>query len=53
MQRIETMLIGILIILLVIVFHLNCEINLWTDYIAVIGIIVFLKGYFKGRDKEE
>ncbi len=54
MQRIETMLIGILIILLVIVFHLNCEINLWTDYIAVIGIIVFLRGYFKSNnDKEE
>lgn len=53
MQKIKLMLTGILIILLVIVFHLHYIHRLWPDYIAIIGIVVFLRGYFKGKDSKD
>lgn len=46
MQGIKNMLLGIAIMLAVIVFHLFYANNgLWTDFIAIIGIILVIKGY--------
>ncbi|WP_312104166.1 hypothetical protein [Lachnoclostridium sp.] len=45
MKAIKNMLLGIAIILAVIIFHLFIEAGLWTDFIAVIGIILVLAGY--------
>ena len=45
MQGIKNMLLGIAIMLAVIVFNLFYEHGLWTDFIAIIGIICVIKGY--------
>lgn len=45
MQGIKNMLLGIAIMLAVIAFHLFYEHGLWTDFIAIIGLICVIKGY--------
>lgn len=45
MQGIKNMLLGIAIMLAVIVFNLFYEHGLWTDFIAIIGMICVVKGY--------
>ena len=48
MQGIKNMLLGIAIMLAVIVFHLfyaKTHIGLWTDFVAIIGFILVIKGY--------
>ena len=46
MNQIKNMLLGIAIILVTILIHLFIEANLITDFIAIIGIILVLYGYF-------
>ena len=54
MYGIKNMLLGIAIMLAVIVFHLFCANDgLWTDFIAIIGLIFVIKGYnTKDTDNE-
>ena len=54
MNGIKNMLLGIAIMLAVIVFHLSCvNDGLWTDFIAIIGLIFVIKGYnTKDTDNE-
>ena len=54
MNGIKNMLLGIAIMLAVIVFHLFCANDgLWTDFIAIICLIFFIKGYnTKDTDNE-
>ena len=54
MNGIINMLLGIAIMLAVIVFHLSCvNDGLWTDFIAIIGLIFVIKGYnTKDTDNE-
>lgn len=52
MQGIKDMLLGIAIILIVIVFHLFYSDSLVTDFIAVIGLIIVIIGYFSKDDKK-
>lgn len=55
MKEIKNMLLGIAIMLSVIVFHLYMtNTGLITDFIAVIGFILVIKGYFSKSkvDKE-
>ena len=55
MKEIKNMLLGIAIMLAVIVFHLYMtNTGLITDFIAIIGIILVIKGYcFKGKTEKE
>lgn len=50
MNGIKDMLFGLAIILATIAFHLFIADRLWTDCIAILGLIVVFVGYFK---KEE
>ena len=50
MKAIKNMLLGIAILLAVIIFHLFYQDALWTDFIAIVGIIVVISGY---NSKEE
>ncbi len=54
MRGIKNMLLGIAIMLAVIVFHLfYANDGLWTDFIAIIGLICVVKGYnTKDNDNE-
>ena len=54
MHGIKNMLLGIAIMLAVIVFHLfYANDGLWTDFIAIIGLICVVKGYnTKDNDNE-
>lgn len=50
MKNLKDMLLGLAIILAVIVFHLFITNGLWTDLIAVVGLIFVLAGYFGKED---
>ena len=51
MYAIKNMLLGITIILVAIVYTLFIETGLITNYIAIIGIIFVLIGYFSNSNK--
>lgn len=55
MKEIKNMLLGIAIMLAVIVFHLYItSTSLWTDFIAVIGIILAVRGYCtEGKENDD
>lgn len=46
MKGIRTMLLGVAIMLAVVAFHLYIMVGFWTDFIAVLGLIIVLAGYF-------
>ena len=46
MNQIKNILLGIRVILIVILIHLFIEIPLSTDFLAIIGIVIVLLGYF-------
>lgn len=50
MNGIKDMLFGLAIILATIAFHLFIMDGLWTDCIAILGLIIILVGYFKKED---
>lgn len=53
MKEIKNMLLGIAVMLLVIIVHLFfASTQLKTDFIAIIGIILVIKGYFT-KDKDD
>lgn len=53
MNEIKEMLLGIAIILVTILIHLFLEVKLLTDFIAIIGFILVLEGYFSGNNKDQ
>lgn len=46
MKSIKNMLLGIAIILIIIIIHLFINNGLITDFLAIIGVILIVKGYF-------
>lgn len=54
MKEIKNMLLGIAIMLAVIVFHLYMtNTGLITDFIAIVGLILVVKGYFSKSKVDE
>lgn len=53
MNQIKDMLLGIAIILVTILVHLFIEGGLMTDFIAIIGIMFVLDGYFSKNKSEQ
>lgn len=53
MYAIKNMLLGITIILVAIVYTLFIETGLITNYIAIIGIIFVLIGYFSNSNSDQ
>jgi len=53
MNQIKNMLLGIAIILVLILIHLHLEARLITDFIAIIGIILVLQGYFSENNNDQ
>lgn len=53
MNQIKDMLLGIAIILVTILVHLFIEQGLLTDFIAIIGIMFVLDGYFWKNNSEQ
>ena len=53
MYAIKNMLLGITIILVAIVYTLFIETGLITNYIAIIGIIIVLIGYFSNSNSDQ
>lgn len=53
MHQIKDMLLGITIILVTILVHLFIETGLLTDFIAIIGILLVLYGYFSNSNSDE
>ncbi len=47
MNGIKNMLLGITIVLVVILFHICLDYFLWTDLIAIIGVILVIDGFRK------
>ena len=52
MKGIKNILVGITIILVVILFHICLDYLLWTDLIAIIGVIFVVNGYLAKDDKK-
>ena len=52
MEQIKKMLLGIGTILITIVFHLMYEECLWTDFIAILGFLIVMTGYYSGKDTD-
>ena len=52
MKGIKNILVGITIILVVILFHICLDYFLWTDLIAIIGVIFVVNGYLAKDDKK-
>lgn len=46
MKSVKIMLTGIAVLLAVIIFHLFIITPLWTDFFAVIGLVIILIGIF-------
>ncbi|WP_315120771.1 hypothetical protein [uncultured Clostridium sp.] len=53
MNQIKDMLLGITIILATILIHLFIEGALLTDFIAIIGILFVLDGYFSKNNSDQ
>lgn len=53
MNQVKNMLLGMAIILVPILIHLHLEAGLITDFIAIIGIILVLHGYFSGNNNDQ
>lgn len=53
MKKIENMLCGIVILLVTIIIHLSVDKLLLTDFLGIIGVIIFISSYYIKDDNKD